>query len=139
MTESFTEKELQVLKTFEKVIPKLSKMGKEQLLSFGEGLTANVEAQIKKLEEEQRVQSERTALKDPVRTSPGELKVRQMVYNLPVETAAELMGVSLDFVYNGLRDGVLPFGWAVKNSSIWTYYISSAKFTEYTGIQVPQL
>lgn len=51
MTESFTEKELQVLDTFEKVIPKLSKLGKEQLLSFGEGLTANVEAQIKKMEE----------------------------------------------------------------------------------------
>lgn len=115
-----TEKEKEVLKTFEDVIPKLSKLGKEQLLSFGEGLAANVEAQIKRAEKECRTKTE------------------QQVYNLPVETAAELMGVSMDFVYNGLRDGVLPFGWAVKNSSIWTYYISSAKFTEYTGIQIPQ-
>lgn len=33
-----SEKEQQILETFEKVIPKLSEMEKEKLLSFGEGM-----------------------------------------------------------------------------------------------------
>lgn len=35
-----------------------------------------------------------------------------------------------------LRDGVFPWGYAVKLTN-WSYFISSVKFTEYTGIKVP--
>lgn len=55
------------------------------------------------------------------------------VFNLPIKDAARLMGKSPDWVRQGLRDRVFPFGYAVKNKQ-WSYYISSVKFTEYTGI-----
>ncbi len=61
---------------------------------------------------------------------------RNNVFNLPVPEAAKLMGKSKEFVAQGLRDGVFPFGYAVKMTE-WSYYISSVKFTEYTGIQIP--
>ena len=55
---------------------------------------------------------------------------------LSIIEAAELMNVSQQFIRIGLQRGILPFGYAVKTSSKWTYYISPSKFTEYTGIKV---
>lgn len=40
------------------------------------------------------------------------------------------------FVRRGLQDGVFPWGYAVKLDH-WSYFISSVKFTECTGIQIP--
>ena len=57
--------------------------------------------------------------------------------NLPVETAARLMGVGKQFIRVGLQKGILPFGYAVKlSANRFTYYISPKKFTEYTGITI---
>lgn len=56
--------------------------------------------------------------------------------NLPVPIAAKLMGKSREWIMQGLRDGVFPFGYAVKLKE-WSYFISSIKFTEFTGIQIP--
>lgn len=50
-----------------------------------------------------------------------------------VDDAARLMGVSGQFIREGLKRGVLPFGSALKMSGRWTYYISREKFEEYTG------
>lgn len=58
------------------------------------------------------------------------------VFNLPVTLAAKLMGKSKEWVKQGLRDGVFPWGYAVKLTN-WSYFISSVKFTEYAGIKVP--
>lgn len=58
------------------------------------------------------------------------------VFNLPVTLAAKLMGKSKEWVKQGLHDGVFPWGYAVKLTN-WSYFISSVKFTEYTGIKVP--
>lgn len=58
------------------------------------------------------------------------------IVNLPVPLAAKLMGKSKEWVMQGLRDGVFPWGYAVKLTN-WSYFISSVKFTEYTGIEVP--
>lgn len=55
---------------------------------------------------------------------------------LSVSKTAELMNVSEQFIRVGLQKGQLPFGYAVKTSSKWTYFISPAKFTEATGIMV---
>jgi hypothetical protein len=55
---------------------------------------------------------------------------------LKVKDVARLMGVTENFVRKGLRDGLLPFGYAVKTSSEYTYYISPVKFEECTGIKV---
>lgn len=58
------------------------------------------------------------------------------VFNLPVTLVAKLMGKSKEWVRQGLRDGVFPWGYAVKLTN-WSYFISSVKFTEYTGIEIP--
>lgn len=58
------------------------------------------------------------------------------VVNLPVPLAAKLMKKSKEWVIQGLKDGIFPWGYAVKMRD-WSYWISSVKFTEYTGIEVP--
>lgn len=58
------------------------------------------------------------------------------VVNVPVLLVAKLMGKSKEWVIQGLRDGVFQWGYAVKLTN-WSYFISSVKFTEYTGIEVP--
>lgn len=58
------------------------------------------------------------------------------ISNLPVMVAAQLMGKSKKFVYQGLQEGKFPWGYAVKIGTNWSYYISPIKFTEYTGIKV---
>lgn len=55
---------------------------------------------------------------------------------MPVGLAAKLMGKSREWVMQGLRDGVFPWGYAVKMKR-WAYFISAVKFTECTGIEVP--
>jgi len=54
---------------------------------------------------------------------------------LTVEQVAGLMQVSPQFIRIGLQKGVFPFGYAVKMSDRWTYFISKAKFEESTGIK----
>lgn len=55
---------------------------------------------------------------------------------MSVELCAKLMNVSEQFIRVGLQKGVLPFGYAVKMSSQYTYFISPQKFEEHTGIKV---
>lgn len=57
------------------------------------------------------------------------------VANLPVSLAAELMHKSKGWVEQGLKDGRFPWGYAVKMKR-WSFWISSAKFTEETGIKI---
>lgn len=58
------------------------------------------------------------------------------VINVPIPLVARLMGKSREWVMQGLQDGVFPWGYAVKLTK-WSYFVSSVKFTEYTGIEVP--
>lgn len=55
------------------------------------------------------------------------------IMRMSVKEAAEKMQVCQQFIRVGLQRGLLPFGTAVKMSSIWTYYISPQKFNEYIG------
>jgi hypothetical protein len=55
--------------------------------------------------------------------------------SLSVNEVAEIMGKSQQFVRIGLQRGILPFGSAIKMSSVWTYYISPKQFYEYVGIE----
>lgn len=50
-----------------------------------------------------------------------------------VSDCAALLRKSQQFVRLGLQRGILPFGYAVKTSSRWTYHISDAKVREYLG------
>ena len=53
---------------------------------------------------------------------------------MSVKECAALLGKSQMFVRCGLREGIFPFGYAIKMSSRWTYHISAAKVYEYLGI-----
>lgn len=46
------------------------------------------------------------------------------------------MGASEQFIRVGLQKGVFPWGYAVKMSDRWTYWINPIKFSEHTGIMV---
>lgn len=54
--------------------------------------------------------------------------------NVSVKDAAELLEKSAQFVRVGLQRGILPFGYAVKLSTKWTYHISKYKLFDYLGI-----
>lgn len=53
--------------------------------------------------------------------------------NITVKECAKMLNKSQQFVRCGLQQGVLPFGYAVKMSSKWTYHISKARVIEYLG------
>jgi len=55
------------------------------------------------------------------------------VQNIKVSEAAKIIGKSEQFVRIGLQQKILPFGYAVKMSSVWTYHISPKKLEEYVG------
>lgn len=59
-----------------------------------------------------------------------------MENRLSIKEAAALMKASEHFLRLGIRQGVFPWGYAVKTSSQWTYFISKQKFIEHTGIEV---
>lgn len=58
--------------------------------------------------------------------------------SISVKEAAKIMGKSEQFVRVGLQRGLLPFGQAIKMSSIYTYYISPKLFEEYVGYRYEQ-
>lgn len=58
---------------------------------------------------------------------------------LSVEEAAKLMGANPQFVRLGLQQNKFPWGYAVKTSSHYTYFIMPNKFEEYTGIKVDSI
>ena len=52
---------------------------------------------------------------------------------MKVAECAKLLNNSPQFVRIGLQRGILPFGYSIKMSSIYTYHISDAKVYEYLG------
>lgn len=52
---------------------------------------------------------------------------------MKVSECAKLLNKSPQFVRIGLQRGILPFGYAIKMSSKWSYHISEAKVMEYLG------
>lgn len=61
-----------------------------------------------------------------------------MAKSISVKEAAKIMGKSEQFVRIGLQRGLLPFGQAIKMSTIYTYYISPKLFEEYVGYKYEQ-
>ena len=56
---------------------------------------------------------------------------------MTVHEAAQIMGVSEQFVRIGLQRGVLPIGTAVKMSSVYTYHIAPARLFDYLATKKP--
>ena len=54
---------------------------------------------------------------------------------MSVNECAKLLNKSPQFVRIGLQRGILPFGYALRMSSKWTYHISEHKVYEYLGIE----
>lgn len=52
---------------------------------------------------------------------------------ITVAEAAKRLGKSTQFVRIALQKGVVSFGFAVKNKSKWSYYISERKLNEFIG------
>ena len=50
----------------------------------------------------------------------------------PLE-ASKLMGVGVQFIYNGLQQRVFPWGYAVNRDGNWSYWINRKKFYEIEG------
>jgi hypothetical protein len=55
---------------------------------------------------------------------------------ITVEKAAQLLNASPQFIRIGLQQNVFPWGYAVKTSSHYTYFILPEKFEEYTGVSI---
>lgn len=55
---------------------------------------------------------------------------------MSVDDAAKLLNASPQFIRIGLQQNCFPWGYAVKTSSHYTYFIIPNKFEEYTGIKV---
>lgn len=53
--------------------------------------------------------------------------------NISVRECARLLGKSEQFVRVALQNGTAPFGFAVKNKTVYSYHISAKKLAEYIG------
>lgn len=51
--------------------------------------------------------------------------------NVPVSECAKMLGISPQSVRIALQTGVAPFGFAVKNKTVFSYHISPKKLAEY--------
>lgn len=52
---------------------------------------------------------------------------------ITIKQAAELMQASEQFIRLGLQQGIFPWGYAVKMSSRWTYWIDGEKLEASIG------
>ena len=57
---------------------------------------------------------------------------------LRVKEAAELTNCTQQFIRVGLQRNIFTFGYAIKTSTRWSYYISRQKFEEVTGIKIEE-
>ena len=65
---------------------------------------------------------------DPVVEDDSEIRG-----NVSVRECARRLGKSEMFVRQALQSGTAPFGFAVKNKSVFSYHISPKKLAEYIG------
>lgn len=54
---------------------------------------------------------------------------------MTVKEAAAALGVSEQFIRIGLQRGVFPWGYAVKITKHYVYYINECKFKSTEGVQ----
>jgi hypothetical protein len=58
---------------------------------------------------------------------------------MTVKEAAKLMEVTEQYIRIGLQQGVFPWGYVVKASSQYTYFINRQKFLEHEKIQIERM
>ena len=65
------------------------------------------------------------------------LEVRNgIIPRLSVMDAARMMGINHQTVRKGLQQGVFPWGYGIKTSEHWVYFINAKRFSEIEGVSV---
>ena len=59
-----------------------------------------------------------------------------IIPRLSVMDAARMMGINHQTVRKGLQQGVFPWGYGIKTSDHWVYFINAKRFSEIEGINV---
>lgn len=59
-----------------------------------------------------------------------------IIPRLSVMDAARMMGINHQTVRKGLQQGVFPWGYGIKTSEHWVYFINARRFAEIEGISV---
>lgn len=59
-----------------------------------------------------------------------------IIPRLSVMDAARMMGINHQTVRKGLQQGVFPWGYGIKTSEHWVYFINAKRFSEIEGISV---
>lgn len=65
------------------------------------------------------------------------LPPEEKIQRITVEQAAKLLGMNHETVRKGLKQGVFPWGYAIKTSEKqWSYFINAKKFAEVEGVAI---
>ena len=65
------------------------------------------------------------------------LKNDYVIAQISVENAASVMRLSVETMRKGLQQRVFCWGYAIKVSSKWRYFINAKRFAEVEGVEVP--
>ena len=69
-------------------------------------------------------------------TKPAQKAKDCIIPRLSVMDAARMMGINHQTVRKGLQQGVFPWGYGIKTSEHWVYFINARRFAEIEGISV---
>ncbi|CUN93899.1 MULTISPECIES: helix-turn-helix domain-containing protein [Clostridia] len=75
-------------------------------------------------------------LDDRMSALPTQKRKECIIPRLSVMDAARMMGINHQTVRKGLQQGVFPWGYGIKTSEHWVYFINAKRFSEIEGISV---
>lgn len=75
-------------------------------------------------------------LDDRTATLPMKKAKECIIQRLSVMDAARMMGINHQTVRKGLQQGVFPWGYGIKTSEHWVYFINAKRFSEIEGVSV---
>ena len=73
---------------------------------------------------------------DRTATLPMKKSKECIIQRLRVMDAARMMGINHQTVRKGLQQGVFPWGYGIKTSEHWVYFINAKRFSEIEGVSV---
>lgn len=75
-------------------------------------------------------------LDDRMSVLPTQKRKECIIPRLSVMDAARMMGINHQTVRKGLQQGVFPWGYGIKTSEHWVYFINAKRFSEIEGVSV---
>ena len=69
-------------------------------------------------------------LDDRMSALPTQKRKECIIPRLSVMDAARMMGINHQTVRKGLQQGVFPWGYGIKTSEHWVYFINAKRFSE---------